>query len=100
MRRQFLYKAGRLHYIVYGDRLAISVGEEGYARIEARPTAATIGRLEALLDRGYGSRTPGVEGGTVYRSPQHYAADLRRMRRFRMRSWFDDLLYRLGLKYA
>lgn len=69
MSREHLVKAGRLEKILYSDERVVSIGKRGYRRIEGRPTASTVARLDALADRRFGSRPNGQNMGVVYRSP-------------------------------
>lgn len=100
MKRDNFDKAGRLHFIHYGEHVAISIGENGYARIEVRPTAATIRRLEALADRGYGSREAASVGGVIYRSPWHFLRALLRTQRMMGEMKLKAIAHRWGRKRA
>lgn len=76
-------RAGRLDRIMWMPDAVISVGEKGYARLEIRrPTAATLGRLNGLAARRYGSAPDGRIGGVVYRSPWAYLRALARTQKF------------------
>ena len=74
MKREKFQEAGRLKFITYTGDVAVSIGERGYARIEVRPTAATLRRLEGLADRRFGSKMEADtrNAGIVYRGPWEY----------------------------
>lgn len=78
MKRERFHDAGRLRMIIYTEQVAISVGERGYARIVARPTAATLRRLEGLAARRFGSGMDidTVNAGIVYHGPWKFLAAL------------------------
>jgi hypothetical protein len=98
--RDFIDKAGRLRFIHYAGHLAISVGENGYARVEVKPTPSTIRRLEALADRGYGSRETEQVGGVIYRSPKDFRAAVFETQK-KMIGWkLKAIAHRWGLKRA
>ncbi len=77
MKRAYFHRAGRLQGIVYNRDVVVSLGERGYARWEARPPSrATLARLDALAERGFGTAATEASGGAIWRPETTAAAPM------------------------